>query len=149
MNVPGIVGMGAAAAICASRVSDDFQQLSKLRNRFETMLKDRLPEIKVNSSESDRLPQTANIQFPGLKAGELVAQLKDLAVSTGSACASENTKPSHVLTAMGLSKSEARSTVRFSMGRFTTAQEVAFAATHVIETVSAMLADKQAILKTV
>ena len=91
--------------------------------------------MHVNGQTAPRLPQTANVAFRGVEAAKLVLALRDLAVSTGSACTSGSGKPSHVLQAMGLPDEDALATIRFSLGRFTTAEEIDYAIEHVVAAV--------------
>ena len=124
LNVPGIVGLGAAAEIAKNRLSLDHERHTTLKNRFENALIEAIPGLKVNGADVDRLPQTSNITFPGINVGEMISDIGRLAVSTGSACGTGKAKPSHVLSAHGLSADEAKGTIRFSMGRNTTEAEV-------------------------
>lgn len=135
LNTPGIVGLGAALEEAQTAQPDEAARLEALRNRFEADLKEALGDIIINGAAAPRLPQTSNITFPGVPADKLMLALRDLAVSTGSACSSGSSKPSHVLTAMGVSLDDARSTIRFSLGRFTTAEEMAYATEQVIASV--------------
>jgi cysteine desulfurase len=124
LNVPGIVGMGAAAEVAGANLSVDCNRLEPLRDRLESSLLAAWPGSFVNGYVEGRLPQTSNIAFPGVDAAKLMAQLRSLAVSNASACQSEGGKPSHVLKAMGLADVEARASIRFSLGRPTTEQEI-------------------------
>jgi cysteine desulfurase len=135
LNVPGIVGMGAALEVARAVMPEEAERLATLRDRFEAVLSDRLPDIQVNGQGAPRLPQTANITFRGVEAAKLVLALRDLAVSTGSACSSGTNRPSHVLKAMGLSDAAAAATIRFSLGRFTTDDQVGYALDQVIAAV--------------
>ena len=120
INVPGIVGLGAAAAICAGRMADDIARLAALRDGFEAALKERIPGIRINGEGAERLPQTSNITFPVANASIMMSTIGSAAVSTGSSCSSGEGKPSHVLVAHGLSETQSNGTIRFSMGRKTT-----------------------------
>ncbi|MFM7217349.1 MAG: cysteine desulfurase family protein [Bacteroidota bacterium] len=122
LNVPGIVGMGAAARIAHRDWWEDAQHISTLRVQLEQSLLD-LGGITVNGSTRFRLPNTSNLCFHGINAGELMRKLPDIGVATGSACSSAEEKPSHVLTAMGLQE-EASSSIRFSLGKTTTEVEI-------------------------
>ena len=135
LNVPGIVGMGTALEHVRKKTGEG-NRLKKLRNHFEARLLDELPDLLVNSRKAPRLPQTTNISFRGLEANNLMTALRNLAVSSGSACTSGSNKPSHVLKAMGLSSEDARAALRFSLGRYTTKEEIDYAAEQVIEGVS-------------
>ena len=135
LNVPGIVGMGAAAVLAQDGLEAEAARLKVLRDRFEADVRAALPEVRVNGRDAPRLPQTSNLSFPDVRASNLVAALRDLALSTGSACSSGSGKPSHVLKAMGLSDAMAQSTLRFSLGRFTTDEEIDHATELVIAAV--------------
>ena len=135
LNVPGIVGMGAALEIAHAERTTDAARLEALRDRFEAALLDNLSDVHVNGQAAPRLPQTANVAFRGVEAAKLVLALRDLAVSTGSACTSGSGKPSHVLQAMGLPDEDALATIRFSLGRFTTAEEIDYTIEHVLNAV--------------
>ena len=135
LNVPGIVGMGVALEIAYAEREAEAARLEALRDRFEAALLDHLPDVQVNGQTAPRLPQTANVAFRGVEAAKLVLALRDLAVSTGSACTSGSGKPSHVLQAMGLPDEDALATIRFSLGRFTTAEEIDYAIEHVLAAV--------------
>lgn len=124
LNVPAIVGMGRAAAVAATALTEDHERLSRLRDRFEQQLIDRGTNASVNGRTAERLPQTSSITLPGAPSSRLIPLMRNLAVSTGSACASGSGRPSHVLKAMGLSDSDAMSTIRFSFGRPTTDADV-------------------------
>ena len=141
LNVPGIVGMGAALDFAQREYKADRARLEALRDQFETALLRRLPDVSINGGTAPRLPQTANITFGGVDAAKLLLALRDLAVSTGSACTSGSTRPSHVLKAMGLSNEDALATVRFSLGRFTTAEEVDYAINHIVSAVDQLRAE--------
>jgi cysteine desulfurase len=132
LNVPGIVGFGAAAALAGAEQPAEAVRLEGLRNRLETALAAAL-EVRINSRQAPRLPQTSSLTFAGLRAAHLLASLRGLAVSTGSACASGH--PSHVLKAMGHSDADASASLRFSLGRFTTAADVEAAIEQVITAV--------------
>ncbi|MGI9173877.1 MAG: cysteine desulfurase family protein [Rhodothermales bacterium] len=138
LNVPGIVGMGAAAALARDGLDVEADRLKALRDRFEADVQVVLPDVRANGKDASRLPQTSNLSFPDVRANNLVAALRDLALSTGSACSSGSGKPSHVLKAMGLSDAMAQSTLRFSLGRFTTDEEIAYATQHLIAAVRSL-----------
>lgn len=135
LNVPGIVGFGSAAELAMREMSRDAEQTAWLRDRLVSALVDELPEITVNGHPSQRLPNNASLTFGGVDADRLMMDMKDLAVSTGSACSTETPAPSHVLQAIGLSNGAVRGTLRFGLGRFTTEEEVSYAIKRIIETV--------------
>ena len=128
LNTPGIVGLGAALALAMEERETDAARWRAWRDELEGTLRAELPDVvRVNGAGCDRLPQTSSLTFRGASAMTLMMNLRDLAVSTGSACASGSGSASHVLTAMGVSEADAQATIRFSMGRLTTAEQVAFA----------------------
>jgi len=128
LNVPGIVGIGRAAAILAAQRQTDADHIAGLRDRLLTTLRQSLPGITVNGSLTRRLPGNLSITIPGIDADAFIEQLPALAISTGSACNTGQSEPSHVLTAIGLDRSAARSSIRIGLGRSTTIQDVLSAA---------------------
>jgi cysteine desulfurase len=128
-NVAGIVGLGMAAELAREHLAQDAARIAALRNCLEEGLLARVPGARVNGRNAPRTPNTANITFPGVEGEALVIglDLKGLACSTGAACSSGAVEPSHVLTAMGMPPAEARATLRFSLGRHTTPEEIDFA----------------------
>jgi len=128
-NVPGIVGLGRAAELARLSLAEDAERVSALRDELERQLLGRIPHAHANASGAPRTPNTTNITFPGIEGEALIIalDLKGLACSTGAACSSGAVEPSHVLTAIGLSAEDARASIRFSLGRHTTQQEIAAA----------------------
>ncbi len=128
-NVAGIVGLGKAAEIARNSLASDSQRISTLRDKLERGLLERVPHVRVNGGLAPRTPNTTNIMFAGIEGEALVIalDLKGLACSVGAACSSGAVEPSHVLTAIGLSQEEAKSSLRFSLGRHTTESEIDFA----------------------
>lgn len=122
LNVPGIVGFGAACLLAATNYQTEAEQIEKLRNNLENELKPF--QVLINGVTANRLPNTANICFKGIENTLLIKTLYDVAVATGSACTSAIMQPSHVLKAMGLSTADAYSSIRFSLGKYTTAAEI-------------------------
>lgn len=143
-NVPAIVGMGAAAALVQEEQPDESDRLAALHNRLEARLTDALPHAHINGIGAPRLPQTTNVTVPGTRAEDLMLAMRDVACSTGSACASASTRPSHVLTAHGLSDEDARATLRLSLGRFTTEAALNHAAEQIIAEVKRSSGQPQA-----
>jgi cysteine desulfurase len=125
-NVPGIVGLGKAAELAQISLTEDAVRVSALRDKLEAGLLARVPDAFANAARARRTPNTCNITFPGLEGEALIIalDLRGLACSTGAACSSGAVEPSHVLTAIGLMAPEARSSVRFSLGRHTTEEEI-------------------------
>jgi len=127
-NVPGIVGLGKAAALAGEFLVESGARLAALRDRLENGLLERVPGTAVNGDRTRRVPGTANLRFDGIDAGSLVIalDLEGIACSAGSACSSGSAEPSHVLTAIGLPAEQARSSVRFSLGHATTTEDVEY-----------------------
>jgi cysteine desulfurase len=125
-NVAGIVGLGRAAELTRTALAEDAARISALRDRLEQGLLSRIPDARSNAGRAPRTPNTSNLTFTGIEGEALVIalDLKGLACSTGAACSSGTVEPSHVLTAIGLPASEARASVRFSLGRHTTPEEI-------------------------
>ncbi|WP_200978750.1 cysteine desulfurase family protein [Echinicola sp. 20G] len=124
MNVPGIVGFGKAAALCHQYMELELEQLRSLRDHFELKLGE-LSGVTIQAFNAKRLPHVSNISFSGVEGERLILTLsKYLAVSRGSACSSIIHRPSHVLKAIGMSDEDALNAIRFSLGRFTTKEEV-------------------------
>jgi len=136
-NVLEIVGLGAAFARLGQ--NDDAARLAGLRDHFETVLQNFYPQITINATETERLPNTSSISFPGLEANTIVAALEDVAVSAGAACHSETIEISHVLRAMQVPIRQAMGTIRFSLGRFTTEAEISRALESVRRVVGPLL----------
>lgn len=130
-----IVGMGKAFAMAAEGLEADMARLESLRTAFLKGMEG-LVGVTVNGSESHRVPGLVNLSFDGVEAESLMLGLRDLAVSSGSACSSATIEPSFVLRGIGLSDEEAHRALRFSMGRFTTEEEVAFASSQIVDVVS-------------
>jgi cysteine desulfurase len=125
-NVPGIVGIGKAAELSLKLLAEDSARIRSLRDRLESSLLDRISHVQVNGDRSRRVPNTSNLSFPGAGGEALLIalDLQGLACSTGAACSSGSTEPSHVLLAAGLSRDDARSSLRFSLGRLTTGADI-------------------------
>ena len=125
-NVAGIVGLGKAAELARLWLAEDAARISGLRNQLEQGLLALVPDARTNGAAAPRTPNTCNITFAGIEGEALVIalDLQGLACSTGAACSSGAVEPSHVLTALGLPASEARASLRFSLGRHTTKGEI-------------------------
>ncbi len=124
LNVPGIVGMGKAAAIAKAEMAAEGERLSKLRQRLNEGLHQRLDELYINGSTEHRLPHNLNISFAYVEGESLLMGINDVAVSSGSACTSASLEPSYVLKALGAGDDLAHSSIRFGLGRWTTEEEV-------------------------
>jgi len=126
LNVPGIVGLGKACELCRLEMDEEAKRLSALRDKLEASLTT-MEESYINGNTQYRLPHVANISFKYVEGEGLMMAMKDLAVSSGSACTSASLEPSYVLKSLGLSDDLAHSSIRFGLGRFTTEEEVDYA----------------------
>jgi cysteine desulfurase len=128
-NVAGIVGLGAAAELALARLNQDGERIAAMRDRLEKGLLGRVPHASVNGWGAPRTPNTTNVTFPFVEGEAMVIalDLKGIACSTGAACSSGAVEPSQVLTAIGLSREDARATIRFSLGHQTTGEEIDYA----------------------
>lgn len=122
--VPLCVGMGAAAKIAKSKMIDDYARITKLRNRFVSGVKGQLSEIYINGSESSNFPGIINMSFRGCEGEALMMEANNIAIASGSACTSNKLTISHVLDAMHVKHDIAQSSLRISIGRYTTEEEV-------------------------
>ena len=127
LNVPGIVGLGAAAEICRTEMAAESARLASLRDRLLDGLRGRLDGVRVNGSMAARLPHNLHVSFDGIEGEGLLMALGDLAVSTGSACSSGSQAPSHVLQAIGAVGDRAGASIRFGLGRLTSESDIHFA----------------------
>ncbi len=123
-NVPGAVGFGEACAIAQTELMDEMARLTALRDTLEMELLTVIDGLLINARQTDRLPNTSSLTFPGVDADALLLNMPELMSGTGSACTSGAVEPSHVLTAIGLSRAESSSTIRLSLGRFTYRHEI-------------------------
>jgi cysteine desulfurase len=128
-NVPGIVGLGKAAELARGLMAGDAMRLAGLRDRLEEGLLSRVPLVSVNGDRQRRLPTTSNLSFDYIEGeGFVIAMdLRGIACSTGAACSSGSLEPSHVLSAIGKTPDQARASIRFSLGRFNTSEEIDYA----------------------
>jgi cysteine desulfurase len=132
LNVPGIVGFGKAAEIMRLDGPEENKRIFTLRERLRTKLQSRLEETYINGSMERRLPGNLNLSFAFVEGEALMMAIKDVAVSSGSACTSASLEPSYVLRALGVGDDLAHSSIRFGLGRFTTEEEVDYVAELVI-----------------
>lgn len=135
LNVPGIVGLGAACAVAEQDLEKDMAHSTAMRERFEEKIFGALDHVAINGDEHSRLPGCSNLSFAYVEGESLIMGFKDLAVSSGSACTSASLEPSHVLQSMGVGDELAHSSIRFGFGRLTTPEEIDFAAEQVITAV--------------
>jgi len=136
LNVPGIVGFGAAAKIAHEEMAQETERLLRLRDRLQRGVMDAIDEVYVNGSLEHRLPGNINMSFNFVEGESLLMGLKDIAMSSGSACTSASLEPSYVLKALGASDELAHSSLRFGIGRFNTEEEIDFVVDRVIREVT-------------
>ncbi|MBI3453548.1 MAG: IscS subfamily cysteine desulfurase [Rhodospirillales bacterium] len=135
LPAPLCVGLGEAAAICKREMATEAEQLTMLRDRFYASVTRRLPEVFLNGDEKQRIPGNLNISFAYVEGEGLMMGIKDLSVSSGSACTSASLEPSYVLRALGVGEDLAHTSLRIGFGRFTTEAEVDYAADRIVEAV--------------
>lgn len=144
LNVPGIIGFAKALSLCVAEMAAESQRLAGLRNELSAAIHDRLgsvvvcgPQLDISKADGGpiRLPNNLNLSFGNVDGEALLLAMGNLAVSSGAACTSTDTGPSHVLLALGLSEAAARSSLRFGLGRFNTAADIDFAADQVVAAV--------------
>ena len=136
LNVPGIVGLGRAIELRQQEMESDMPRLQGLRDRLERELSAQLADVQINGHPVERLPNTSNLAFAGVDGAALFVGLKEIAVSSGSACSSADPSPSHVLLALGRSRELANASLRFSLGVPTTADEITIAVAAVVREVT-------------
>jgi cysteine desulfurase len=135
LNVPGIVGFGKAAQLMMEDGAKDNARILALRERLRKKLQGAIEEANVNGSLEHRLPGNLNISFAFVEGEAMMMAIKDVAVSSGSACTSASLEPSYVLRALGVGDEMAHSSIRFGLGRWTTEEEVDYVADLVIDKV--------------
>jgi cysteine desulfurase len=136
LNVPGIVGLGAAAELCMKEMAGEAARLGAMRARLEQGVLGRLDEVQVNGHPEKRLPHITNISFGFVEGESLMMACKDIAMSSGSACTSASLEPSYVLKSLGVGDDLAHSSLRLSLGRFNTDAEVDFAVEQIAKAVT-------------
>ena len=135
LNVPGIVGLGEACEIAQKEMAAEAERLVALRERLRAGMVDQLEEVYINGHPTERLPGNMNMSFAYVEGESLLMALKEIAVSTGSACTSASLEPSHVLRAIGVEEELAHTSIRFGLGRFNTEEEVDYTVRRVVEEV--------------
>lgn len=135
MNVPAIAGFGKAAELCRLEMGEESKRLEFLRDKLRAKLESELDEVFINGTMEHRLPHNLNISFAYVEGESLLMGINDIAVSSGSACTSATLEPSYVLKALGVGDDLAHTSIRFGLGRFTTEEEVDYAAVRMIDTV--------------
>ncbi|HEX5431078.1 MAG TPA: IscS subfamily cysteine desulfurase [Bryobacteraceae bacterium] len=135
LNVPGIVGLGAACGIAKAEMPEESKRLAYLRDKLKDRLLAGLDEVYINGTMEHRLPNNLNISFAYVEGESLLMGINDIAVSSGSACTSATLEPSYVLKALGAGDDLAHSSIRFGLGRFNTEEEVDYVAAKVVDVV--------------
>jgi cysteine desulfurase len=135
LPVPLIVGLGVACALCEQEMSAEAERLARLRERLRHGIVDRLDEVCLNGHPTERLPGNLNLSFAYIQGDALMMNLREVALSSGSACTSAEPEPSYVLRALGRSDELAHGSIRFGLGRFTTEEEVDYVADAVVRAV--------------
>jgi cysteine desulfurase len=135
LNVPGIVGLGQACEIARKEMAAEAERLIALRERLKTTIVNQLEEVTINGHPTERLPGNMNMSFAYVEGESLLMALKEIAVSTGSACTSASLEPSHVLRAIGVQEELAHTAIRFGLGRFNTEEEVDYTVRRIVEEV--------------
>ena len=137
-NVPGIVGLGKAAELARTKLDQRASRMRELRDHLESSVVSRFQGVRINGDKEQRVPSISNLSFDGVDGESLliVLDLKGIAVSTGSACASGSIEPSHVLQALGLSREEIRGSVRFSFSVLNTREEIDYVLSILSETIT-------------
>jgi cysteine desulfurase len=135
LNVPGIVGLGKACELSQKEMSSEAERLIALRERLKDGIFKQLDDVQINGHAVRRLPGNLNLSFAYIEGESLLMGLKDIAVSTGSACTSASLEPSYVLKAIGLTDELAYSAIRFGLGRLTTEEEIDYTVKRVVEEV--------------
>ncbi len=136
LNVPGIVGLGAACAICDAEMESESRRLTGLRDKMIREITRRLPDTYLNGHPTHRLPQNVNLSYAYVEGESLLMGLKEIALSSGSACTSASLEPSYVLKSLGVGDELAHSSIRYGLGRFNTEEEVDYVIEHTVETVN-------------
>jgi cysteine desulfurase len=136
LNVPGIVGFGKACELCHQEMDQDRERLFPLRKRLESQLMSKLEVVTINGHADRRLPQLTNMSFGFVEGESLMMGIKDIACSSGSACTSASLEPSYVLKSLGVGDEMAHSSLRLSLGRFNTQEEVDYAVDNIVKAVN-------------
>jgi len=135
LNVPGIVGFGKAAELALQKMPEETVRIRALRDQLWAGIQNELDEVYLNGHPTERLPNNLNVSFAFVEGESLMMGMKELAVSSGSACTSASLEPSYVLKNIGVGEDLAHTSIRFGLGRFSTQEEIAFATGKVVETV--------------
>jgi cysteine desulfurase len=135
LNVPSIVGLGVACEISGKEMGEETRRLLDLRSKLQARIFESLDAVYVNGHPTERLPGNLNVSFAYVEGESLLMGIKDVAVSSGSACTSATLEPSYVIRALGTDEELAHSSIRFGLGRFNTEEEVDYVADRVVKEV--------------
>lgn len=135
LPVQNIVGMGKSFEIAGKEMGEEAKRVTGLRDKLKEGIVKQLDDVFLNGHPTQRLSGNLNLSFLGVKAGDLMMKMRDVAVSSGSACTSGSLEPSYVILALGVGEERARSSIRFGLGRFTTEEEIGFAVEKTVEAV--------------
>jgi cysteine desulfurase len=138
LAVPNVIGLGMACSLCQQEMAAEAARVAALRDRLDQGIRSRLAGVELNGHPSERLAGNLNLRFAGVKGEALMLEMKDVAVSSGSACTSATPGASHVLREIGLDEEQAESSLRFGLGRFNTAEEVDWVAERVVQAVQCL-----------
>jgi len=136
LNVPGIVGLGKACEICRQEMPEEASRLTRLRDKMIREITSALPDAYLNGHPTQRLPHNVNISYAYVEGESLLMGLKEVALSSGSACTSASLEPSYVLKSLGVGDELAHSSIRYGLGRFNTEEEVDYVIARTIDTVN-------------
>ena len=136
LAVHNIVGLGKACEISQEKMEEESIRIKILRDKLLDGLKDKIPDLIINGTMDYRLTGNLNVCFPSTKSDSIIMSMRDIALSSGSACKSASIQPSHVLKALGLTKQESHASIRFGIGRFNTEEEIDYTIRKVINTVN-------------
>jgi cysteine desulfurase len=136
LNVPGIVGLGAACEICEREMDQESTRLTALRDKMIHAITTRMPDVYLNGHPTHRLPNNVNLSYAYVEGESLLMGLKEVALSSGSACTSASLEPSYVLKSLGVGDELAHSSIRYGLGRFNTEEEVDYVIEQTVETVN-------------
>jgi cysteine desulfurase len=135
LNVPAIAGLGKACELCMNEMDEEIPRVRDLRDRLEKGIFESLDEVYINGHPTERVPTTTNLSFNYVEGESIMMAMKDVAVSSGSACTSASLAPSYVLAAMGVPEGLAHASLRFSLGRYTTEEEIDYVVGRLIKAI--------------